>query len=236
MITITGGKLTTWRRMAKLAVDRVVERDGREAPCRTHEIPLGAPTDPDALPRVRWGRAGGLSPRWPPATATPPAACSRPVREHPELAVPIVPGQPDLLAEALFSARHEQARTVADVLLRRTRLGLLDARAVCGAERRDSRRGRTGELAVEHGLGRGARGRPRPGALPTRRRPRGSRCDERAGAGSARGRRPAGVRRSAAAHGRGQRHARLVLGRRVGHDAGRARGLGRGSSSRPARA
>ncbi len=41
MITITGGKLTTWRRMAKLAVDRLVERDAREAPCRTQEIPLG---------------------------------------------------------------------------------------------------------------------------------------------------------------------------------------------------
>ena len=51
-MTITGGKLTTWRRMAKLAVDRIVEREGREAPCRTHEIPLGQPEDPDALPDV----------------------------------------------------------------------------------------------------------------------------------------------------------------------------------------
>ena len=41
MVTITGGKLTTWRRMAKMTVDRIVERDGRDAPCRTHEIPLG---------------------------------------------------------------------------------------------------------------------------------------------------------------------------------------------------
>ena len=41
MITITGGKLTTWRRMAKMAVDRLVERDARDAPCRTQEIPLG---------------------------------------------------------------------------------------------------------------------------------------------------------------------------------------------------
>src|SRR5262249_28728036 len=41
LVTITGGKLTTWRRMAKMAVDRIVEREGREAPCRTHEIPLG---------------------------------------------------------------------------------------------------------------------------------------------------------------------------------------------------
>ena len=49
MITITGGKLTTWRRMAKLAVDRLVERDRREAPCRTAEIPLGQPIRPQEL-------------------------------------------------------------------------------------------------------------------------------------------------------------------------------------------
>ncbi|MGZ4323764.1 MAG: glycerol-3-phosphate dehydrogenase C-terminal domain-containing protein, partial [Solirubrobacteraceae bacterium] len=42
-----------------------------------------------------------------------------------ELAAPIVAGHPDLLAEAPFSASREQARTVGDVLLRRTRLGLV---------------------------------------------------------------------------------------------------------------
>ena len=50
MITITGGKLTTWRRMAKLAVDRLVARDGRQAPCRTQEIPLGARPDEAHVP------------------------------------------------------------------------------------------------------------------------------------------------------------------------------------------
>src|SRR5204862_4763869 len=49
LVTITGGKLTTWRRMAKLAVDRIVEREGREAPCRTQEIPLGQPAEPEDL-------------------------------------------------------------------------------------------------------------------------------------------------------------------------------------------
>ena len=39
MLTITGGKLTTWRRMAKQVVDRLVERDGRDAPCRTARDP-----------------------------------------------------------------------------------------------------------------------------------------------------------------------------------------------------
>jgi glycerol-3-phosphate dehydrogenase len=47
--------------------------------------------------------------------------------EDPTLAAPIVEGRPDLLAEAVIAARREQARTVADVLLRRTRLGLLAA-------------------------------------------------------------------------------------------------------------
>ena len=52
MITITGGKLTTWRRMAKMTVDRIVERDARDAPCRTHEIPLGQAIALEELPRV----------------------------------------------------------------------------------------------------------------------------------------------------------------------------------------
>jgi glycerol-3-phosphate dehydrogenase len=43
------------------------------------------------------------------------------------LGKPIVEGRPDLLAEAVIAARLEQARSVADVLLRRTRLGILAA-------------------------------------------------------------------------------------------------------------
>jgi glycerol-3-phosphate dehydrogenase len=126
LITITGGKLTTWRRMAKLAVDRLVERDGRQAPCRTQEIPLGEPIAPAALPRT---------PRVPavayPALAARYGYAARQVLETvtatPPLAEPIVDGLPDLLAEAPFSARHEQAQSVGDVLLRRTRLALLAA-------------------------------------------------------------------------------------------------------------
>jgi glycerol-3-phosphate dehydrogenase len=38
MLTITGGKLTTFRRMAAQVVDRIVERDGREAECRTDDM------------------------------------------------------------------------------------------------------------------------------------------------------------------------------------------------------
>jgi glycerol-3-phosphate dehydrogenase len=130
LLTITGGKLTTWRRMAKLVVDRMVERDGREAPCRTAEIPLGMPaTDEDLEPaaavsaELPEGWRDQLSLRYGHA-ARDVLALSVP---HPELARPIVPGRPDLVAEAAIAARHEQARSVADVLLRRTRLGLLAA-------------------------------------------------------------------------------------------------------------
>ena len=51
--------------------------------------------------------------------------------ESGELAQPIVPGgPPELLAEAVHAARREQAVSVGDALLRRTRIGLLAARGV----------------------------------------------------------------------------------------------------------
>jgi glycerol-3-phosphate dehydrogenase len=138
MLTITGGKLTTWRRMAKQVVDRMVEREGRVAPCRTDDIPLGmaageAELDPpDGLDEsdlppgyrellgFRYGHAG--------------REVLRLCGERHELARPIVEGQPDLLAEVVIAARREQARSVADVLLRRTRLGLLAATQLRTAE------------------------------------------------------------------------------------------------------
>jgi len=127
MITITGGKLTTWRRMAKMTVDRLVERDARDAPCRTHEIPLGQAIAAEDLPRVE-----GVPDESYAALAGRYGYAAREVltlaAERGELAQPIVPGLPDLLAEVALAARREQARSIGDVLLRRTRLGLLAAR------------------------------------------------------------------------------------------------------------
>jgi glycerol-3-phosphate dehydrogenase len=140
MITITGGKLTTWRRMAKMTVDRLVEREARTAPCRTQDVPLGQPVDAAGLARVE-----GL----------PPEAYERLARryghaahdvlavaaERGELAQPIVAGgPPDLLAEAAYAARREQATSVGDALLRRTRIALQAARAVADAEGTTARR------------------------------------------------------------------------------------------------
>jgi glycerol-3-phosphate dehydrogenase len=131
MITITGGKLTTWRRMAKLAVDRMVEREARDAPCRTHEVPLGQAVAVEDLPRVE-----GVPQESYAALAARYGYAAHEVlslaAERGELAQPIVPGLPDLLAEAVLAVRHEQARGVGDVLLRRTRLGLLAAHDLDG--------------------------------------------------------------------------------------------------------
>ena len=139
LVTITGGKLTTWRRMAKMAVDRIVEREGREDPCRTHEIPLGqTATDADlegpdtigeetrALLAHRYGHAA----RDVLALAA----------EDERLAQPIVPGQPDLMAEVVIAVQKEQAVTVTDVLMRRTRLALLAAPTLCAPDAVEPRR------------------------------------------------------------------------------------------------
>ncbi|HWH11235.1 MAG TPA: glycerol-3-phosphate dehydrogenase/oxidase [Solirubrobacteraceae bacterium] len=129
MITITGGKLTTFRRMAKMTVDRIVLRDASEAPCRTDVIPLGQAVDPATLTRVDGvapAAYAALAGRYGHVAADVLAIAA----QAPELAEPIVPGLPDILAEAVHAARSEQARSVGDVLLRRTRLGLLAARGL----------------------------------------------------------------------------------------------------------
>ena len=131
MVTITGGKLTTWRRMAKMTVDRIVEREGRDAPCRTHQVPLGMAVEAGDLPHVPGVAAEAyeqLAGRYGYAAHE----VLRIALERPGLAEPVVPGRVDLLAEAAYAARREQARTVGDVLLRRTRLGLTAGRDVCG--------------------------------------------------------------------------------------------------------
>jgi glycerol-3-phosphate dehydrogenase len=129
LVTITGGKLTTWRRMAKLAVDRIVEREGREAPCRTEDIPIGQPANPDelpVLPGVESDTRAHLAARYGHAAHD----VLRLAGAAPQLTRRLSPDLPDIAAEAAFSAGHEQARSLEDALLRRTRLGLLDARRI----------------------------------------------------------------------------------------------------------
>jgi glycerol-3-phosphate dehydrogenase len=130
-VTITGGKLTTWRRMAKMTVDRIVLREAREAPCHTHEIPLGQGVAVEELPRVEGlpeATYAALAARYGHAAHDVLALAA----QRGELAQPIVSDLPDVLAEVALAAQREQARSLGDVLLRRTRLGLLAARELSG--------------------------------------------------------------------------------------------------------
>ena len=127
MLTITGGKYTTWRRMGKQVVDRIVERDGRIAPCRTAEIPLGLPARPEDLTtdlELPEGAIDQLAFRYGHGAREVLDLCA----ERPALAAPILDGFPDLLAEVVIATRNEQADRISDVILRRTRLGVLAAR------------------------------------------------------------------------------------------------------------
>jgi glycerol-3-phosphate dehydrogenase len=126
LVTVTGGKLTTFRRMAKDVVDRLVARDERHARCRTAEIPLGstrpyqrqladllAGTSLDAELAELLVRQYGA--------AAPDVAA---LAFSPELALPMSSAAAHVLAEVVYAARHEGAATLADVLSRRTRLSL----------------------------------------------------------------------------------------------------------------
>ncbi len=136
VVTVTGGKLTTYRRMAADAVDEIVGLLGRGSRrSQTKSIPLqgargwDAPDIPQNL-RERYGADG--------------RAVAELERSDPELARPLIENLPYSRAEVVYAARDEMARTVDDVLSRRTRARLLardgsaaaadDVAALMGAE------------------------------------------------------------------------------------------------------
>jgi glycerol-3-phosphate dehydrogenase len=133
VVTVTGGKLTTYRSMAADAVDAVVQELGRGGRSRTKRLPLlGAqgfePREAGPEPSRHehlGGRYGTLG-----------AAVSALIEGRPELGESLVPGLPYLRAEALYAVREEMACTLDDVLSRRTRARLLgrDASARAAAD------------------------------------------------------------------------------------------------------
>jgi len=122
MVTITGGKLTTYREMAEDTVDAVMQQLGRSAPCRTRKLRLlgaGRRQRADGSRAAHlYGRYGTLS-----------ADIDALIANDAALGQPLAPGHPHLRAEVVYAARHEMARTVDDVLTRRTRLRLFDRAA-----------------------------------------------------------------------------------------------------------
>lgn len=120
-VTITGGKLTTYRRMAEDAVDAVCRRTGHDARCRTRGLPLVGAAPRDVLARVRAPQR--LVRRYGTEAVDVHALGLR----HPELAGAVAPGCPTTGAELLFGVLAEGAVTVEDLLARRTRTGLVEA-------------------------------------------------------------------------------------------------------------
>ena len=130
LLTITGGKLTTYRRMAKDVVDRVVERDGRRARCRTDEIPLGS-TRPVAQVRAEVLAAAaslGLGDRVAHGLVAQHGERAHDVlslvAQDPSLGQLLSPAAPHIAADVVHAARAEGALTLDDVLSRRMRLSI----------------------------------------------------------------------------------------------------------------
>ncbi|GAA1373193.1 glycerol-3-phosphate dehydrogenase/oxidase [Catellatospora chokoriensis] len=118
VVTVVGGKLTTYRRMAQDTVDVLAARPGVHAgPCRTRDLSLPGAAPRDLLARVP--APARLIARY--GTEAPAVLAEAP----PELHAPITPDSPVTGAELLWAIRHEGALTVDDLLDRRTRLGLV---------------------------------------------------------------------------------------------------------------
>ncbi len=138
LVTVTGGKLTTYRLMAADTVDAVMRLLGRRltyAPTR-HLHLWGADGSETAAEPGRAERLGidaallaHLARRY----GGEAGALAAMIAADPTLGDPLVPGLPYVGAEAVFAARYEMAGTLADVLLRRTRAWILDQEATRAA-------------------------------------------------------------------------------------------------------
>jgi glycerol-3-phosphate dehydrogenase len=126
VVTVTGGKLTTYRRMAADTVDVVVRslrRGSRRSP--TKRLPLRGADGWESVSDEHLARRYGSEAR----------VVLAMIAADPSLGAPLVPGLPYVRAEAVYAARYEMATSVDDVLSRRTRARLLarDASAAAAA-------------------------------------------------------------------------------------------------------
>ena len=133
VVTIVGGKLTTYRRMAEDAVDAAVTHAGLDAgPCVTTTLPLAG-----AAPRAELARlaAGDGRPGFArlvrrfgaDATLVLDTAADATGLAPDELLAPVADTVPVTLAELVFGVTHEGAHDADDLLDRRTRVGLVPA-------------------------------------------------------------------------------------------------------------
>lgn len=122
LVTITGGKWTTFRKMAEDTVDHGIVLGGLDPrECITPELNIhGFHTHPE--------RFGALE-----AYGSDAPALEALLASDPKLAAPIHPRLRARAGEVVWAVREEMARTVDDVLARRTRSLILDARAAAEA-------------------------------------------------------------------------------------------------------
>jgi len=136
LITIAGGKWTTYRLMAEQAVDRVVARlGGPRRPCRTATMPVrSAVTDVDAAAQALVEThdldaevAHHLVQSYGTEATAVAALAAHGWGAH------LAPGHPHLEAEVLHAIRAEDAVHAGDVLIRRLTLALVDREAARAA-------------------------------------------------------------------------------------------------------
>jgi glycerol-3-phosphate dehydrogenase len=120
LLSIIGGKWTTYRRMGEQVIDALKELP--TSPSVTRELSLAGA---DAARIV--SQDSSLDPIA--SFSEYDFEIQQAVSHQPSLADRLHPSYPYLQAHVVMSARHEMARTVEDVLSRRTRLLLLDANA-----------------------------------------------------------------------------------------------------------
>lgn len=120
MISITGGKLTTYRKMAEHAVDAACKQLDSKPRCRTKRLAfVGARGFRQSMLR---GKDACLVERFG-AEFT---QINELVAQNPRLGEPLISGLPYIKAEAIFAVRNEMARTLDDVLSRRTRARIIN--------------------------------------------------------------------------------------------------------------
>jgi glycerol-3-phosphate dehydrogenase len=132
VITVTGGKLTTYRKMAQDTVDVVVQRLGespRRRRCVTKSLQLIGYTKATRDPVTMSQPLSHLLGRY----GTEAEAVREIARGRPELLEPVVDGLPYTGAELLYAVREEMALTLDDLLARRTRASIQRAHATLNA-------------------------------------------------------------------------------------------------------
>jgi glycerol-3-phosphate dehydrogenase len=129
LITVTGGKWTTYRRMGQDAIDRACAVAGlAKAPSKTLEMKLHGWVNM-SLPAAPTASAS----EWECVYGSDLPALKSLSKQDPRLDALLHPRLPFRKQEVIWAVRNEMARTVEDVLARRTRALFLDARAAIEA-------------------------------------------------------------------------------------------------------